>query len=414
MKKLVRLYCKIPILLTLALSIFAALVISTSIELYDIICWNNSYRNPFQDIVSHATFFLFTTLPVILTIENIVFLIIKPMVKSKNITNIKIELFGAILGVLFSWGYVSNLTDIEFADWSVQLYNSQVHTPIAKTAILTIIFLATLAFWGYLYLQFVPLRKQPPLTTVIGIATLYLGSALCILWCIQLGFSTQYLWLWVFPLNCVIITAKTIRGLVLQKLERDSARERPAKLVWLSALFNDASNWPWLALIAALPVLGIVAAVLTLFGQEPDSILKAWTHTADWTFSQKAAPPNIMMDEHYLCTVAAGGHKKVVKPIRTGNRHGHTVLVNRQLCVANAFEQLLQERAPSLHRVIRKAYDKTGYPIAKHIRSPYLADCIYFFMKPLEWIFVAVLYLFDAKPENRIAVQYPHSEAPIG
>ena len=27
-------------------------------------------------------------------------------------------------------------------------------------------------------------------------------------------------------------------------------------------------------------------------------------------------------------------------------------------------------------------------------------------MKPLEWIFLIVIYLFDANPENRIAIQY--------
>ena len=86
--------------------------------------------------------------------------------------------------------------------------------------------------------------------------------------------------------------------------------------------------------------------------------------------------------------------------------------MNRQLCIANAFEQLLEERAPKFHRAVRGFYDKTGYPIAKHIRSPYLADCIYFIMKPLEWVFLAVLYLFDPKPENRIAVQYPHAPVP--
>ena len=119
-----------------------------------------------------------------------------------------------------------------------------------------------------------------------------------------------------------------------------------------------------------------------------------------------------MFDEHYLCTVAAGGHKKVVKPLRTGKRHGHQVLVNRQLCIANAFEQLLEEHIPRFHRAVRGLYDKTGYPIAKHIRSPYLADGIYFFMKPLEWIFLLVLYLCDPEPENRIAVQYPHKPLP--
>src|SRR5699024_6584727 len=84
----------------------------------------------------------------------------------------------------------------------------------------------------------------------------------------------------------------------------------------LSSLVNKATNLPWLALILVIPLLGIIIAILLLFGQEPNSIVKAWTETADWTMSQKIAPQNIQYDEHYLCTVAAGGHTKVVKPIR--------------------------------------------------------------------------------------------------
>ncbi len=34
------------------------------------------------------------------------------------------------------------------------------------------------------------------------------------------------------------------------------------------------------------------------------------------------------------------------------------------------------------------------------------ADITYIIMKPLEWLFLAILYLFDEKPENRIATQY--------
>lgn len=96
----------------------------------------------------------------------------------------------------------------------------------------------------------------------------------------------------------------------------------------------------------------------------------------------------------------------MVKPIRMGVRHGHPVIVNRQLCVANAFEQILEERVPDLHRRIRNFYDRYGFPIAKLIRSPYAADVVYFIMKPLEWVFLLVIYASDVKPENRIAVQY--------
>lgn len=167
-----------------------------------------------------------------------------------------------------------------------------------------------------------------------------------------------------------------------------------------------SSHWPVAALVLALPLLGVLIGILVLFGQQPDAIVRAWTETSDWTLSAQTAPQNLIVDEHYLCTVAAGGHRRIVKPLRMGERHGHAVIVNRQLMIANAFEQLLEERTPRFHRHLRHFYDTYGFPIAKLIRSRLAADIVYFIMKPLEWLFLIVLYLFDVKPENRIAVQY--------
>ena len=149
-----------------------------------------------------------------------------------------------------------------------------------------------------------------------------------------------------------------------------------------------------------------LTGLLVLFGQAPDGAIRAWTETSDWNLSRRVAPQNVYYDEHYLCTVAAGGHRKLVKPLRLGVRHGHQVIVNRQLCVANAFEQILEERTPRFHRAVRGFYDKYGFPVARLIRSSYAADAVYLLMKPLEWLFLAVLYLTDARPEDRIAVQY--------
>lgn len=89
-----------------------------------------------------------------------------------------------------------------------------------------------------------------------------------------------------------------------------------------------------------------------------------------------------------------------------GIRRGEKIVVNRQLCIANAFEDLIQERTPKFHHFIRHIYDKYGYPLSKHINNEIEADITYLIMKPLEWIFLIVLYLFDEKPENRIATQY--------
>ena len=72
-------------------------------------------------------------------------------------------------------------------------------------------------------------------------------------------------------------------------------------------------------------------------------------------------------------------------PLRMGVRHGHRIVANRQLLVANAFEDLLAERMPGAHRRLRNFYDRYGYPIARHIRSRWMADLVYFIMKPLEY-----------------------------
>jgi len=106
---------------------------------------------------------------------------------------------------------------------------------------------------------------------------------------------------------------------------------------------------------------------------------------------------------HYLCTVAAGGHRKLVRPLRLGYRRGAVIVVNRQLAVANAFEELLQERLP---RLVRHFYDNHGYPLSQKITTPFRADLVYLLMKPLKWLFAAVLYSFDLAPECRIARQY--------
>ena len=51
------------------------------------------------------------------------------------------------------------------------------------------------------------------------------------------------------------------------------------ELIHLEMCIRD-SNWPWLAVLVALPTLALVVLVLMLFGQQPDSMIKAWTNTA--------------------------------------------------------------------------------------------------------------------------------------
>ncbi len=171
-------------------------------------------------------------------------------------------------------------------------------------------------------------------------------------------------------------------------------------------MLKDAKRWPAIALIMTIPLLGILICILMIFGQAPDAAIKAFTETADFRLSQKIPPQQLYYDEHYLCTVAAGGDAKIVKPLRMGIRHGHPVVVNRQLCIANAFEQVLEERTPKFHKLVRSVYDTYGFPVARLIRTKRAADIVYFIMKPLEWAFLVILYMSDVNPEDRIAMQY--------
>ena len=85
-----------------------------------------------------------------------------------------------------------------------------------------------------------------------------------------------------------------------------------------------------LLLILCIPVLSVFIALLYLFGQKPDSIVKAFTETFHLGFSQwDYMCDNVSCGGHYLCSVAANGHKNWVKPLRYGKRHGNLIICNR-------------------------------------------------------------------------------------
>lgn len=177
------------------------------------------------------------------------------------------------------------------------------------------------------------------------------------------------------------------------------------KLLQSSALIK----YPVL-LFFCLPILVLIAAVLYLFGQKPDSVIRAFTDTYHQGLSQlDYMCDNVQCGGHYLCSVAANGHPAVVKPVRLGKRNGGTIICNRQLLISNAFEELLQERLPRAHQFIRMKYDRVGDAVHKYyaiFNNKFVSDVVYFLMKPAEWIFLAILYLSDRNPENRIAQQY--------
>lgn len=363
-----------------------------------------------EGCVFYIPFYFAIVWPFVLTFAEIMVLILSG--KRCNIRNAgKVcDILVLGFGYCYTWGYLSFDKHMEFlAGWQTQLSNLERHSAVAPQYRITIWVLVLAAFAGYLVLTYAHMEDLPPLISVLGIAAMYMGNAIGVVWIIQIWNGIEDFWILFLPANWLLITIRTILSAIwkwkkLQTVEDETNPEESMNKYrgWM----EKSVYWPLWALLLVWPLLGVLLVILMLFGQVPDAVIRAFTETADWNLSQKIAPQNIYYDEHYLCTVAAGGHKKVVKPQRLGIRHGHSVIVNRQLCVANAFEQILEERSPRFHKAVRHFYDTYGFPIAKMIHSKYMADVIYILMKPLEWFFLIVLYLVDVHPENRIALQY--------
>lgn len=260
-------------------------------------------------------------------------------------------------------------------------------------------------------------KLLPPLAGAFCIGGIYGGMVLCFFYTSQLiggvfnqnGVGIYILFLLTYVLNYLLMAVRIIGDNVKRYLEyfrENDIQPRSVIGVWAMNVLSKASGWVWFPLICLIPLTGVLIIICIFLGQGPWGIIKAFTETSDWTYSTMISPPPKEYMGHYLCTVAVNGHEKLVKPTRLGVRQGVKIGVNRQLCVANAFEQVIEERTPRFHRFVRYIYDNYGYPLSKHITTKLRADIIYIVMKPLEWIFLAVLYLSDICPESRIAVQY--------
>lgn len=359
-------------------------------------------------------FLFFIGLPFALTILN-VFTLICPNKLSEKATNC-LDGFIITLGTFFT---VALFGSIHFVSWDVPLFIGfsdisplaveRSYTPIAFESIPTVIAICIIALIGYL----IPRMFSTKLSPMIG-ALCYggmgLGFIFSLFYVIQLCAEINNLFVicfLLFPVNYVLCCVRLIRDTAhLYANEFANNTYKNPILKWCTKAINKTQHFIWFSFLLAFPILLCIIGILLLFGQQPDSAIKAFTNTADWTLSQKIPPPAIDYEGHYLCTVAARGDEKLVKPLRAGKRYGNLIVVNRQLLVANAFEDLIAKRTPRFHKAIRKFYDTHGFPLSRYINTKTRSNITYLIMKPLEWFFLLVLYTFDCKPEDRIAIQY--------
>lgn len=395
-------------------SLLLTMLLSLGLSLTQVRAWPGLAALPFTVIFVG----LFLLYPFVLTVLNLVFCLRKPMEPSWRRAACHIEMATMILGVLLSL-LLAAFADIDFlADWTATLQGVTVHSPVWPSAWPTVIFCFGTGFAGYVSLKLADFKKLPPLKIVVSLSAMYVGMTVSVLWIIQLfDFENLSFFFCLLPLNWIFICIRIIREKAADwRLTEESERRHFTNptLEAVNRKVMDSALWPLWAFLLFWPLIGVCIMVLALFGQRPDNLIRAWTETSQWNLSRQISPPNLMYDGHYLCTVAACGHQKLVKPVRMGVRHGHRVVVNRQLCIANAFEQILEERSPRLHQNVRRFYDTCGFPVARLIRSPWASDVVYVLMKPLEWMFLAVIYLTDPRPEDRIRMQYIPPVPPAG
>lgn len=261
------------------------------------------------------------------------------------------------------------------------------------------------------------IRKKilPPVLELLLHSFLILGLILNIILCKHLTTLEEGPIWWVVG-NIPIILLFLISMSENQKLLKEHIEKNElstegliGKIAISILRLNAIYRYPILT-ICLIPIIAFFSLFLILFGQKPDSLIRAFTDTYRHGFSElDYMCDNVQCGGHFLCSVGANGHKNIVKPVRYGERHGNKIICNRQLLISNAFEELLQDKIPLIHKVIRKKYNLVGNSIHKHyhlFNIKFVSDIVYIMMKPLELIFLITLYTFDNKPENRINVQY--------
>ena len=283
--------------------------------------------------------------------------------------------------------------------------------PFSPKHLATLIFLVNIAIISYWSSRYFKHELTPIVSALVSIGMMQ-GIVLSVILLIHFGSYTfmgvifpLFGFELIAPLICIFLYSRELFYHHQYFQEKFTKKEVDFKNPVLRVLAKKSlMTKNFLAFVLLFPFFFIQQLILTLFGQAPDAAIRVFVESCGFTFSDPAfcPPPS----GHYLCSVAAHGNKNLVKPIRKGLRGQSLIVVNRQLLIANAFEQWLEENFPKSHIKLRRFYDSLNIPVDKWGEIPWVANLLYIMMKPLEWFFLLWLYLFDKNPENRIAMQY--------
>lgn len=136
-------------------------------------------------------------------------------------------------------------------------------------------------------------------------------------------------------------------------------------------LYPSASRFSLLGLMSLITWLAAFLAALRW------SVLRS--------FAEYSKLPLEAPSQCYVATAAARGHRRFVRSESLVAASGDELIVNPQLARLKAAELSVMAISPTVHRIIRYAYDRLGPPLASRLRNPLLADAAYVVLKPAEW-----------------------------
>lgn len=272
--------------------------------------------------------------------------------------------------------------------------------------------LYSLSIFAYIISKFYK-QKIGPITIAILPLFLLQGIIFNIIMIIHvspilIGLIVPLLGIFVFPafsfISSIILFSFELHKLLQnnKNLIRESSSNKKIINWLIRAFFGE--NRLFYQIIFFPFFITILQFVFIVFTQKPDSALLAITESSSGVFSTGGCD-NCTSPE-YVCTIAAHGNEKLVKPTHLGSRDGTIIKVNRQLQICNAFEQFLQEKSPKIQKFLRARYDSMQISIEKWKNVTLVANILYVLIKPMEWFFLFILYTMDPKPENRIIKQY--------
>lgn len=228
----------------------------------------------------------------ILTCWNIYNCLAKTHKKEKLISVISILLGAAYYRLLF-------IIDLKGkGEWYEQIYDIQYHNSISSKYWL-IYLVVILGFIGYLILLNVSASTLPPLLSAISIGFLILINIIQLVFAVQISknISDESVLLYVYHANILLLSARVIHRHMKEKDEifrnRLTENEDHKKVGHISDKIDSLSKYSIFIFVVFLLLVALIELIFVLLGQGLDAPIKAFTETADWTFSKQIPPPSV-------------------------------------------------------------------------------------------------------------------------